>query len=141
MSCCRCTRSTTTISRSDGLGLGQTNSGRQIPGRSGSGLTYLVAAPEGDDAIKLVQNKLGLVGHTVEDLGRVSEALLQALKLSAGEIVRADDAGAGAWIVAAASSRSPRRFSLLFGVAVRHLLGHLARLIVGQRQLLHAARE
>lgn len=56
-------------------------------------VSYLVAAPEGDDAIKLVQNKLGLVGHTVDDLGRVSEALLQGLKLSAGEIVRADDAG------------------------------------------------
>jgi hypothetical protein len=56
-------------------------------------VSYIVAAPEGDDAKMIVQKKLGVVGHTFEDLGRVSEALLQALKLSSGEIVRADDAG------------------------------------------------
>jgi hypothetical protein len=56
-------------------------------------VSYIVAAAEGGDAIKRVQNELGVIGYTFEDLGRVSEALLKALKLVPGAFVRADDAG------------------------------------------------
>lgn len=53
--------------------------------RGDPSVAYIVAVSDSSAAIHLIQNKFG-VGNEVEDLGRVSDALLFALHLSVGEI-------------------------------------------------------
>ncbi len=50
---------------------------------------YVVALPDSADAIKLITRKIAEPGDTVEDLGRVSDALLIAMKLEPGDFTRA----------------------------------------------------
>jgi hypothetical protein len=53
-------------------------------------VAYIVAVAKPDDAMELVRTEIAKPGDTIEDLGRVSDALLRALNLSSGEFVRAD---------------------------------------------------
>jgi hypothetical protein len=53
-------------------------------------VAYLVAVSEKDKAIDLIRSKFDSSGEQVEDLGRVSEALLTAMSLAPGEVVRVD---------------------------------------------------
>ena len=50
---------------------------------------YIVAITEPAQAIDLIRDKVDPFGDEIEDLGRVSDALLMALKLHSGEFVRA----------------------------------------------------
>ena len=52
-------------------------------------VAYIVAIPESAQAIELIRAKLGESGDHVEDLGRVSDALINAMKLESGDFVRA----------------------------------------------------
>jgi hypothetical protein len=53
-------------------------------------VAYLVAVPDKVKAIDLIRKKFGSSGDQVEDLGRVSEALLTAMSLAPSEVVRVD---------------------------------------------------
>lgn len=53
---------------------------------------YIVAMPDEDAALDLIRIKVAGPSDYVEDVGPVSEALLNALKLSLGQYVRANDA-------------------------------------------------
>jgi hypothetical protein len=55
-------------------------------------VAYIVALTEKNSAEDLIRQKVAAAGDEVEDLGRVSEALLQALSLAPGDFVRADGA-------------------------------------------------
>lgn len=55
----------------------------------GSAVAYIVALPEPAEAVKLIENKVAEHGDTVEDRGRVSDALLTAMKLQHGDFTRA----------------------------------------------------
>lgn len=61
---------------------------RKQNGDSGAG-AYIVALPDSGKAIALIKNKVAAHGDTVEDLGRVSDALLIAMKLQPGSFTRA----------------------------------------------------
>jgi hypothetical protein len=62
---------------------------RKIRGASNS-IAYIVAIREPAKAIELIMTKEAAAEDEVEDLGRVSDALLKALKLQPGDYVRAD---------------------------------------------------
>ena len=51
---------------------------------------YIVAMPDADAALDLIRIKVAGPSDYVEDVGRVSEALLIALKLSLGQYVCAN---------------------------------------------------
>jgi len=53
-------------------------------------IAYIVAIAEPEKAIALIRNVIAEPEDEVEDLGRVSDALLISLKLEPGEFARAD---------------------------------------------------
>ena len=53
-------------------------------------VAYLVAVPDKAEAIDIVKAKAGKTGEEIEDLGRVSEALIKALSLAPGEFIPID---------------------------------------------------
>ena len=53
---------------------------------------YIVAMPDEDAALDLIRIKVAGPSDYVEDVGPVSEALLNALQLSLGQYIRAKDA-------------------------------------------------
>jgi hypothetical protein len=62
----------------------------KVPGDPKAAVAYLVAVSDKDKAIDLIRRKFGSSGDQVEDLGRVSEALLTAMSLAPGDVVRVD---------------------------------------------------
>jgi hypothetical protein len=54
-----------------------------------NGTAYIVAVAEPAKAIDLIRDKVASSSDEIEDLGRVSDALLIALKLKTGDFVRA----------------------------------------------------
>lgn len=52
-------------------------------------VTYVVALTEPAKAIELIRRKVADPDDQVEDMGRVSEALLAAMKLESGAFARA----------------------------------------------------
>ena len=53
-------------------------------------VAYIVALADAAAAIDLIRNSVTGPGHEIEDIGRVSDALLQALHIRPGEFARAD---------------------------------------------------
>lgn len=53
-------------------------------------VAYIVAIADPDDAIALIRKNAAAADDEIRDLGRVSDALLNSLKLQAGEFIRAD---------------------------------------------------
>jgi hypothetical protein len=49
---------------------------------------YIVAVADADQAVQIIRSKIADLTDDVEDLGRVSGALVQALKLASGEFTR-----------------------------------------------------
>jgi hypothetical protein len=60
----------------------------KVPG-DGNAVAYIVALRNSAEAVKLILNRVAEPGDTVEDLGRVSDALLTAMKLLPGDFTRA----------------------------------------------------
>lgn len=54
-------------------------------------IAYLIAIPQPEEAISVIRQNVGELDDEIEDLGRVSHSLLQALDLSPGEFVRVGD--------------------------------------------------
>jgi hypothetical protein len=50
-------------------------------------VAYLVAMPEKTEAIDLIANQAAGAGDEIEDMGRVSEALITAMHLPPGQFV------------------------------------------------------
>jgi hypothetical protein len=59
-------------------------------GGAPNSIAYIVAIPEAAKAVALIRTEAADPEDKVEDLGRVSDDLLKALKLLPGEYVRAD---------------------------------------------------
>jgi hypothetical protein len=57
-----------------------TNSGTTPPS-----VAYIVAEPDKAKALAIILSNVAIPGSNVQDLGRVSEPLIAALKLAAGE--------------------------------------------------------
>ena len=55
------------------------------------GIAYIVAMADSVEASALIRRKVAASGDEIEDLGRVSEALVGALGLSDGDFVRIDE--------------------------------------------------
>ena len=53
-------------------------------------VAYIVAIADPDEAIALIRKKAAAADDEIRDMGRVSDALLNSLKLQAGEFIRAD---------------------------------------------------
>jgi hypothetical protein len=53
-------------------------------------IAYVVAIPDAREAIDLVRRDATDPDIEIEDMGRVSEALLRAMKLQPGQYMRAD---------------------------------------------------
>jgi hypothetical protein len=53
-------------------------------------VAYIVAVHESAKAIDLIRNQVAAAGELVEDLGRVSEELLDALRIESGSFIRVD---------------------------------------------------
>ena len=53
-------------------------------------VSYLVAVPDKAEALEIVKANAGRPGDEIEDLGRVSEALIKALSLAPGEFLPVD---------------------------------------------------
>ncbi len=51
-------------------------------------VAYVVAVPDPAKAIDLIRNEVGTLDDEVDDLGRVSDALLNALNLASGKFRR-----------------------------------------------------
>jgi hypothetical protein len=49
---------------------------------------YIVAVADADQAVQIIRSKIADLTDDVEDLGRVSRALVRALKLAPGEFTR-----------------------------------------------------
>jgi hypothetical protein len=49
---------------------------------------YLVAVADADQAVQIIRSKIADLTEDVEDLGRVSPALVRALNLASGEFTR-----------------------------------------------------
>ena len=49
---------------------------------------YIVAVADADQAVQIIRSKIADLTDDVEDLGRVSQALVRALKSTAGEFTR-----------------------------------------------------
>lgn len=58
-----------------------------------SAISYIVAVPDAAAAIDLIRRYCAEPDDTIEDRGRVSEELLQALKLLPNQYLRVDEAG------------------------------------------------
>lgn len=54
-------------------------------------VAYIVAIADPAQAMELIRTKVAEPQSTIEDLGRVSDALLRSLNLLLGEFVRADE--------------------------------------------------
>jgi hypothetical protein len=54
-------------------------------------VAYIVALSDPRDAIELIRTKAADPEDEVEDMGRVSDELVKALKLNPGDFVRADN--------------------------------------------------
>jgi hypothetical protein len=52
-------------------------------------VAYIVAVAESAKAIELIRSGVAQLGDEIEDLGRVSDALLIAMKIEPGSFVRA----------------------------------------------------
>lgn len=52
-------------------------------------IAYIVALADPAQAIELIRAKAATPGDEIEDLGRVSDALLTTLKLATGQFMRA----------------------------------------------------
>jgi len=50
-------------------------------------VSYLVAIPNKGDALELIASQAAMPGYDVEDLGRVTEALITTMRLSAGQFM------------------------------------------------------
>lgn len=53
-------------------------------------VAYIVAISDPDEAIALVREKAATADDEIRDMGRVSDALLNSLKLQAGQFIRAN---------------------------------------------------
>jgi hypothetical protein len=53
-------------------------------------VAFIVAIADPDAAVALIREKAAAPGDEIRDMGRVSDALLNSLKLTAGEFIRAD---------------------------------------------------
>ena len=53
-------------------------------------MAYIVAIADPAAAIDLIRNSVTGPRHEIEDIGRLSDALLQALHIRRGEFARAD---------------------------------------------------
>lgn len=53
-------------------------------------VAYLVAVPDKAEALEIVRARAGQPGDEIEDLGRVSEALIKAMSLAPGEFIPID---------------------------------------------------
>jgi hypothetical protein len=53
-------------------------------------IAYIVAHPDAPSAIELIKTKASAPGDEVQDLGRVSDELLNSLNLTPGNFARAD---------------------------------------------------
>jgi hypothetical protein len=51
---------------------------------------YLVALSDKAEAMQLIASRAGSAAHEIEDLGRVSEILITAMALTAGEFIAID---------------------------------------------------
>jgi hypothetical protein len=70
--------------------------GRLIRTRSSSdpsAVAYIVSVPESVEAMALIKTKVAAPDEDVEDLGHVSEDLLNVLRLKPGEFLRLDKRG------------------------------------------------
>jgi hypothetical protein len=54
-------------------------------------VAYIVAKADPTQAIELIRTQAAQPHDVIEDLGRVSDALLQSLNLTSGKFVRADE--------------------------------------------------
>jgi hypothetical protein len=63
----------------------------RVTGLERKAVAYIVAAPEPETAIAIIGSFIGR-DDAIEDLCRVSDALLRVLNLRAGEFVRTDGA-------------------------------------------------
>jgi hypothetical protein len=52
-------------------------------------IAYIVAVAESADAVELIRTQVAAADDEVEDLGRVSDALLVSLKLESGQFMPA----------------------------------------------------
>jgi hypothetical protein len=68
-------------------------SGRLIRVRNGDlrPATYIVAVLEADKAVELIRSSIGSQGDEITDLGRVSDELLKALAIAAGDFRSIDE--------------------------------------------------
>jgi hypothetical protein len=57
----------------------------RVSGRERGGVVYAVAESDAFLAVEIVRLKVGEQGEHVEDLGRVTDELIAALQLAAGE--------------------------------------------------------
>jgi hypothetical protein len=71
----------------------------EVPGRliriqkhqsDAKSVAYIVASSDADQAVDLVRKQVGDPDDRLDDLGQVSSALINALGLQRGDIVRAD---------------------------------------------------
>jgi hypothetical protein len=53
-------------------------------------VAYIVAVADPDEAIALIRKEAAAADDEIRDMGRVSDALSNSLKLQAGEFIRAD---------------------------------------------------
>jgi hypothetical protein len=53
-------------------------------------VAYLVAVANKAEALELIKAKIGQLGEEIEDLGRVSEALITAMSLAPGDLIPID---------------------------------------------------
>ncbi|HEY6619055.1 MAG TPA: hypothetical protein VIY68_05900 [Steroidobacteraceae bacterium] len=58
--------------------------------------SYIVAVDDAAEAIYLIKQSVAAPGDAIDDLGRVSDGLLQALKLPAGSFASLDQGRASA---------------------------------------------
>lgn len=64
---------------------------RTSPSYDAASVAYIVAVAEAPDAIEFIRTKVASSGDKIEDLGRVSEALIRALEIPSGGFMRVDD--------------------------------------------------
>ena len=81
------------------IGGSNPTSSDEVPGRlvriqkhqsDAKAIAYILASSDADQALNLVRKQVGDDDDRVDDLGEVSSALINALGLHRGDIVRAD---------------------------------------------------
>ena len=70
------------------MGYGRLIRVRKFPGDE-KAIAYVVAVSDPAKAMELIRRKVANPDDEIEDLGRVSDALLAAMKLEPGDFVRA----------------------------------------------------